>query len=469
MNGKNYPVVSKQMLLKSSLEVCEFCEEAFTNRYDSLIHNATHIIIPIIRQNLVVCSKCDYECASQNDLHQHIITEHPLIIKTEKLNLWDIKEENHAIDQKLPENDDVEEVKFISNNNLIEIQEDDCSEAGSDLIITNESNSSLDDIIEIVETISSPASKKMPSFKDRLVFESDDDVDTLSDSGCVEEYQPTMLDNTATKLSFDFNVTRSVPELANKVDSPLMFKIVNQNAEILPDEYNYHSLMRPNTLFCRYCSAMFLERFTLIVHEQKHIKFKNKIMGMLCLHCDKYIAGNYTHLSKHIDAKHSKDKYKVYCTSVCKKCGLQYRSYKHHIHNYHFTKCCNINKFVTDNHFKNHLDKCLCHTHVLSVCPPCNIALKEDNNFKCMTLGIKHLKGVLQECKKCNRKVNEIISVKLSCKIQSQYQCWYVQDKPLSNKDRLKNIRMRLKKLNILSKMYCFVLIFVDNNNLVLN
>lgn len=74
----------------------------FHFRFDCFIHNASHIIIPLLKQNIFLfCNKCQAIFTSQDDLNTHYLNEHPknIIIKqeihenNEEFNLNKVKKE----------------------------------------------------------------------------------------------------------------------------------------------------------------------------------------------------------------------------------------------------------------------------------------------------------------------------------------------------------------------------------------
>nr|XP_034837835.1 zinc finger and BTB domain-containing protein 18.3-like [Maniola hyperantus] len=74
-------------LLRSGHEPCDFCDRTFKNRFDSIIHNASHIIIPLMKQNWHQCDFCLYYFPTQEDLYNHHKTKHPNVaIITQNVN-----------------------------------------------------------------------------------------------------------------------------------------------------------------------------------------------------------------------------------------------------------------------------------------------------------------------------------------------------------------------------------------------
>ncbi|KAJ2941794.1 hypothetical protein O0L34_g10601 [Tuta absoluta] len=75
--SKNSQDLSKynEDLLKFSQEKCEFCEKLCFCRYDMLVHNAKHIIIPL-KDEIVKCKECKLHFASSMDLEIHTKINH---------------------------------------------------------------------------------------------------------------------------------------------------------------------------------------------------------------------------------------------------------------------------------------------------------------------------------------------------------------------------------------------------------
>ncbi|XP_045781472.1 oocyte zinc finger protein XlCOF8.4-like [Maniola jurtina] len=80
-------------LLRRGHEPCDFCDRTFKNRFDSIIHNASHIIIPLMKQNWYRCNICLYYFPTPEDLFDHHKTNHPNIaIDTQNVNnVWSPK------------------------------------------------------------------------------------------------------------------------------------------------------------------------------------------------------------------------------------------------------------------------------------------------------------------------------------------------------------------------------------------
>lgn len=68
---------SYESLRQRSPEACEFCERISKDRYSSLIHNVKHIIIPLLKQNIIQCTVCLHSFTSEADLFSHSVKKHP--------------------------------------------------------------------------------------------------------------------------------------------------------------------------------------------------------------------------------------------------------------------------------------------------------------------------------------------------------------------------------------------------------
>lgn len=242
-------------------------------------------------------------------------------------------------------------------------------------------------------------------------------------------------------------------------------------------------------------------RFSLIKHETSHMKIVNRCNFSLCLQCDKYIMSGADVSNRHRDKFHKNDEVpRTWHTHTCKLCHLRFRKYKRHMRNYHVHECrkCGIDivnakqyadhieqqgdhdKQLVDlceqnvDHCEQNVDHCeknvnhreqnvdqMCkgvfNTKIIRVCDLCYSFLKSSTNLKYYLKGETDDKlGVRYPCDNCGKKY---FVLKLVKRLQKQIRQKHRdrKNKILQNEDRLKNIRHRLKKLNLLNKFYFVV------------
>ncbi|CAH2062461.1 unnamed protein product, partial [Iphiclides podalirius] len=80
-NGSN----SYASLCRREVVGCEFCDQISKSRYQSLIHNAAHIIIPLLNLKVVFCEECRACFTSTTDLQRHSLRAHPPLSRAAEL------------------------------------------------------------------------------------------------------------------------------------------------------------------------------------------------------------------------------------------------------------------------------------------------------------------------------------------------------------------------------------------------
>lgn len=165
----------------------------------------------------------------------------------------------------------------------------------------------------------------------------------------------------------------------------------------------------------------------------------------MCPYCDKYIAGNYHNLHKHIEKTHcNSNKYKNYTLKICNKCGLKYRKYSKHAENYHLRR--NSVKELNETSI-NESNRNSSYKKTKSVCDLCVSRIKFKYNQKYMIKGtIGSVEGTKLPCHLCG---NRYFQLKIIEKIRKRCS----KTKKITNEDRLKIIQRRFQRLNLLSKM----------------
>nr|XP_026499515.1 zinc finger protein 59-like isoform X1 [Vanessa tameamea] len=405
---------SYRSLKTSSTVACDFCDKKFKNRYDSIVHNASHIIIPLWAQTLYRCSICNIYTTTVEGIETHNARKHqhprnvtkPINgIKSETI----LTDYNNEIELDINGDEGLVESKIVENEpirNRLKFEEDVLSSNGliKDLVTQCKVN------IQLMDTPWSYQSMKFSNCNSTTVFNED-----------------------FVKSDFD--------DLSMNTHEP---------------EYNcidYSSLMKPGIFNCKYCSKSYPNRFSLIKHEINHMKI---IRGkpLLCLYCDRFIAGNYKTLNVHIAKRHPNVKAKRFKTFICKRCGLRFRKYKKHVKNYHVYDCleCGL-EFNSAEQNASHSNTRKCPKYkakMLKVCDLCYSFMKRRINLiYCLMGDTDDELGVRYPCDNCGKKY---FVLKLVKRIQKERKCCYRDQKKMTNEDRLKNIQHRLKRLNLLNK-----------------
>ncbi|XP_038221057.1 zinc finger protein 287-like [Zerene cesonia] len=223
---------------------------------------------------------------------------------------------------------------------------------------------------------------------------------------------------------------------------------------------HYDQLTQPGIYRCKYCEKQFINKFQSIEHETTHMRFK-KGRPLLCTICDMYIAGNHWQLRKHVEEKHPHRTNRPRSKTLCTMCGLKYHKYIRHLINYHPNTVENLNNGEAGLAAKT-LDVNLPNGSQLSksvfnICQGCMPFLKKKINLKYVIVGSVHEMGVRHKCAKCNRMFFEITLVqRIKREVKAVDKLNFEDDmpkrKPPSNEERLRNIQMRLKMINKLSK-----------------
>ncbi|XP_063391007.1 uncharacterized protein LOC134676548 [Cydia fagiglandana] len=132
--GASYVTIKSTVLKTRSVEHCDFCEEVFLNKYDALIHNGKHIIIPLIKKELHQCPLCLFYYTSRYKLKHHTRNKHkndvikieaaikPVITENKTL-INPVKENKNKLDMKVNDKSKnneskgiVKKVTFIDNS-----------------------------------------------------------------------------------------------------------------------------------------------------------------------------------------------------------------------------------------------------------------------------------------------------------------------------------------------------------------
>ncbi|XP_050359608.1 zinc finger protein 62-like isoform X2 [Nymphalis io] len=409
---------SYKALKTPSIVTCDFCDKKFNNRYDSIVHNASHIIIPLWSQTLYRCNLCN-TYTTVDDIETHNARKHTITVNNKpKYDINGLKTQT---------------VLTEYNNTDVKCE------------MIYEINAEEDDkkTLETVEPI-----------RNRLKFEED-----ITANGLIRDlvtqcnvniqlmdppwvYPPSKYSN-CDMFNGDL-IKCNVNDVSKNVQA-------HEEPEYISIDYS--SLMKPGIFSCKYCSNSYPNRFSLIKHEMDHIRI---LQGkpLLCLYCDKFIAGNYKTLNSHIAKYHPNVKAKKFKTFNCKRCGLRFRKYKRHVRNYHIYDCleCGL-EFNSNEQLANHKDISNCPKYkskMLKVCDLCFSFMKRRINLIYSLMGdTADEVGVRYPCDNCGKKY---FVLKLVKRIQKERRCCYRDQRNVTNEDRLKNIQHRLKRLNLLHK-----------------
>ncbi|XP_022127195.2 uncharacterized protein LOC111001571 [Pieris rapae] len=473
------------MLLKNCKEkiLCDFCDKTFDSRYSHIIHNAHHIVIPLLKQELHQCKDCLYHFQTVNDLVKHLLEKH-----------------NHvsALQQTVNKNIFNSPSTSISNKKLeiINISDDeDNTEGKGDILncykhlekspvekkITKEetstikgSKSQIDSYIN-VKTESLCNTWKVAIDKRVIGFNL---YDTRKDIENEEYILPDVYYNVKISPNIDSKLTKSQLTNTESIsncrsasgNNDGMLQLNTDSERCL--SINYNELTQSCNYKCKYCQNvnMFPNRYALTLHQMSHLEIAN-IQPSLCLMCDKYFScGN---LKKHLKEVHSNVILKNSKLNACTICNFKYYSYKKHLYNYHHSlfswESCperitlsNMNKFHGNIAMKTIYHISGSNTDIVELCAKC---------FKKMTnSNIEHIKvstcrkaGCQLKCSNCHDKFSEINFVEKWHPVyvsRFKFEEEVKKRRKKTNEDRLRNIQMRLKMINKLSRFYVWFYLF---------
>ncbi|VVD03631.1 unnamed protein product [Leptidea sinapis] len=218
---------------------CDFCNKTFSTRYDVLVHNASHIIIPLINITTHHCDVCHCVFLTSKELscHEESHTESsPAHKKQIKLSL--VKEKCL---------DSVQVNPVLESTSSAPEETDDVKENAEDLEVKS--------VVNLEET--SQDSCSVWNFVNGEQNFSDFDVKCLENDS-VEYILP------------------------DDYDPSVKFRDVKTTKD---DEISvlYDDLVKPNSCVCKYCGWGFHTRFNLIKHLPTHIRFKRNVPSQ-CWH-----------------------------------------------------------------------------------------------------------------------------------------------------------------------------------------
>ncbi|XP_072941180.1 uncharacterized protein [Epargyreus clarus] len=432
-------------LRRFSIQACEFCEKKFENRYDILVHNSKHIIIPLIKQKPRYCTECGWYCISEEHLNDHISIKH--------------KDIQHEFDTQSKIS---ERIQFETDN----------LEFDSDKLTKDDA---IDKLIQIelgVETNGSILENFVKSCK----------VD-------VEKFELTMAQkdkNIAEKINKDIcrknSVNRRNTVVKNEpssdmsvLDDPIsLLRPSNGNLREYEREYSsvhFDELMKPGIFHCKHCYKRFPNRYGVIVHELIHLDLSKAITNRRIRRDYKRQFTIQTHATK---ASHKfKTNKKKGLSDEDYSPGKKYRgvtekslstekeesAYKHH---------CSICKMGCTSKRKKlaHEEKCLTiGTKTIHMCDTCTFSMKNKKKLEYTTVGKLCNLIAKPECQRCGKSFHEVSLVRLTPKRQKMVnrirfessddrQSKASHPPHLTNRARLKNIQNRLKLINKYNALY---------------
>ncbi|KAL0852764.1 hypothetical protein ABMA27_012580 [Loxostege sticticalis] len=381
---------SKSSLFKYSEEKCEFCDKSFNNKYNMLVHNATHIIIPLINQKLHKCSQCIQHFNSIESLAWHAMKSHPYISDNKdylpKLLQSFIQRQpvtvltkepflskgsnkfNGETDAQVRMNGEQDNVPEILQS-LVKKEPVTILTKLEDPIIT-ENEKILQSLVKNEPvTLLKKESFEIENDESEndciTVFDSDDDenieindIDIKSEiefehvniDGYREERNPKIKDRIKFEDEDDEIIELNDLITPTSIQNPpsnlrrnaiIIGNKPNVRESIEKDNVQYKSihndeLKKPGMFRCKKCSIMFPNRYEAIIHETTHLKRKRS-HPFLCIYCDWYVGCSPSSLVLHKKLKHPDKPYHHAKSkfSKCSDCGLSYHNRYRHRKNYH--------------------------------------------------------------------------------------------------------------------------------------
>lgn len=184
---------------------------------------------------------------------------------------------------------------------------------------------------------------------------------------------------------------------------------------------------------------------------------------MLCCVCERYLSGNHWTLRRHMQEQHSGNDSKRK-RQRCKICFFSYHNYIKHVKYYHQSTCGTCQKSFDPENPKTH--ECInsdksynvgetdhnSESKVIKMCEMCLAFAKNRQNIHYEVIGEHSEIGCRQECDQCHNLSFEVSLVRRTVRIRELPIGPGHKKKPLSNQERLKKMRNRLKMVNKMSK-----------------
>ncbi|XP_059045012.1 zinc finger protein 184-like [Achroia grisella] len=487
-------VNSLRSLCSYNIISCEFCDEVFYNKYYYLIHNASHIIIPLIKLIVYQCAECLHHFTSERKLKQHITKKHTSqqcdnINISSKLKLnKSLKQELISSQNKLHDESNLE----LKKNELLIPQnklqgESKLKHKGIKLKIPQnklqaETKLNIKNNELLIPQDKLQGESKLKHKKNELLIPQNKFQDD------------TKLKHKKNDLIIPQNKLQDEIEVFDENDTDIFISDINSNGirnrilfeeelnAVVTDEDNrlcdshennsvhYDELMKSKSCVCRVCGVKSINRYWAIRHEKNHITIKQKEL-YFCPKCDYYISDLKHDLTKHIKEKHGIIK-KQYKESQCRKCGLNYVYHYKHNKNYHWAYFCKVcgAGFEYDYKLEEHVVECermyskqekegRKMEETMKLCEICYSFLKNKQDFHYVHVGDHCEIGERLPCKKCSKICFELKIVK---RIRLAERCQKISRRSagFTNRDRLKNIQHRLKMM----RKYCIKKLGIVSN-----
>lgn len=464
----------KKIFCIADLHKCGICAETFDNRYDKLVHNASHIIIPLPRTRFQKCQLCPKFCTSVRNLKLHMYKGHGLRFDLDcRVVLPRIDYETSVVDR-------------THSNGVLEVDLYDGvekhNEFRDEVKAETEFDNDLDiDPVDIDNSFDHSKLELQTQPKPLFKFEDEDDLKKNLNNNNQEDAVPE--NNFINKIIFEDDVlvylnTLSVDtitvdddddndddadienkewfanrdEYRNGYQSIITFEDDVENDKTLDeinsfsDSVGYDTLVQPGEFVCRRCGKIYQNRLNLVKHETSHLRWKRPSPSF-CKHCDRYIANGPRSLHNHLQRSHPDENCIKKKSKTCTKCGLKYIKYSRHRLNYHTTdKYINDSTDISTVDENDSIETRVCAlTKTMDVCELCCMFLKvTHSNYKYIVMG-KVGTDRKRACQKCGKECFVLKSVKRVT--VSPNGGWKSRKMSLSNKDRLKRIYKRLKNM----------------------
>ncbi|XP_053612585.1 uncharacterized protein LOC128676479 [Plodia interpunctella] len=436
----------KEDLYACEVITCEFCDEAFLNKYSHLVHNANHIIIPLLRKTYFKCQECQLQCRTKRKLEKHIKKLHPYITKFHHNNNTKYSGASAEL-QIVSNNNDNLSSSYDNKNNISELSGPESSIL-PDLL---NSNSNLD--VEIIEIDSDD---NYDEFEAKAEYNDDNNTDKIRNRLIFEDEEEDIINPNGLIHDLMADIKVAVPL------EPWMSSIADgKKNEILAPGYteseleeewrsktvSYQKLIELENISCKYCQETFPNRLSVIKHESSHIATKKR-HPFLCVYCDWYVSSDPQNLRKHQIRSHPSERETQYMLNVqrktCSLCKLKYISKQKHYRNYHGEL------EHSDNDYHN-ISKPVFLKKIIKICDLCCSFLKNvPNKLYYKTVGEESVSGKRQTCGHCMKQYFSINLVEVTTRLHNVMRPR--KSKPVSNMDRLKNFKNRLKLLNAIKK-----------------
>ncbi|XP_028161412.1 uncharacterized protein LOC114353560 [Ostrinia furnacalis] len=435
-------------------------------KYNMLVHNAKHIIIPLINQKLYECTQCKRLFNTVESLEWHSINSHSYIssnkdylpkilqsfVKREPVTMLTkeplidislhrangespditsnvpellesfVKKEPVTMLTKLPDppsrTENIlesfvkrEPIMLLNNESFLnsnlhkdEAYSDSDRNMPSDSDDEGDENEVLNSDDEIIE------------IKSKIEFEyiNIDTEKKIKDRLLFEDddddevfHDPNLFVNEKEALN---NCKRNTIILGNKPNVKC-----NGDESVHDEEFHsvhYDELIRPGVYRCKKCTMIFPSKFDAIIHETDHIRFKRRVPFM-CRICDWAVGNNIAALQYHKRRKHPDKELKTHKEfTKCFECGLRYISNMRHRQNYHNEFACRFCRDVftcqsdLDSHKLEHVKgdhEFNWSIKTVKVCDFCFGWFKDKVNLK-----YKHIKdyfrlGERLQCERCEK------------------------------------------------------------------